>query len=307
MLNGVRVAGADTVNNSIRGNSIHANGLLGIDLGGDGVTLNDPMDPDVGPNRLQNFPELAAVVETSGGSARVRGTLDSRPLTTFTIDFYASAAADPSGYGEGQRWLAAIEVVTDDAGMAAIDHVLAMVSSDEFLTATATDDQAGTSEFSALGVRIGNEDLNQDGQVGREDVAVQLFQFGLSSGAEPNTGDLDADGDIDLYDLIALQLALEPANAPSAAAPASIIRASAGRGRLGVSSDLDGLFAEREWRQPASLAARNRTRISRRHANALPADQVDASLGDFGEIQMTDGDRPVLRARRTSRSHSRGA
>jgi hypothetical protein len=33
---------------------------LGIDRG-DGVTANDQLDPDAGPNGLQNYPVLAAV------------------------------------------------------------------------------------------------------------------------------------------------------------------------------------------------------------------------------------------------------
>ena len=55
---GVEVAGALSVENTIRSNSIFGNGGLGIDLGTSGVTPNDPDDPDSGPNDLQNFPVL---------------------------------------------------------------------------------------------------------------------------------------------------------------------------------------------------------------------------------------------------------
>ena len=47
----VAVAGDDTCANRIRANSIYANGALGIDLGDDGVTPNDPGDADTGPRR----------------------------------------------------------------------------------------------------------------------------------------------------------------------------------------------------------------------------------------------------------------
>ena len=45
-----------TNQNRITRNAIFQNGALGIDLGGDGPTLNDPSDFDPGPNQRQNFP-----------------------------------------------------------------------------------------------------------------------------------------------------------------------------------------------------------------------------------------------------------
>ena len=66
--------------NTIRGNSIHDNSSLGIDLGGGGVTANDAGDGDVGPNNLQNFP---VITSASAGSTLVGATLASTPSTTF--------------------------------------------------------------------------------------------------------------------------------------------------------------------------------------------------------------------------------
>ena len=65
--------------NAILGNSIHSNGALGIDLGGDGVTPNHGAQADAGPNGLQNFPVLEIATPFS-----VEGTLDSTPHQTFT-------------------------------------------------------------------------------------------------------------------------------------------------------------------------------------------------------------------------------
>ena len=42
--------------NAIRGNSIFSNGGLGIDLGPNGVTLNDSTDTDTGANHAAEFP-----------------------------------------------------------------------------------------------------------------------------------------------------------------------------------------------------------------------------------------------------------
>ena len=77
---GISIGGDASIGNTIRGNSIHTNGGLGIDLGGDGVTPNDKgdlnagifPDEDTGPNTLQNFPETherAAGVGDSGDGA----------------------------------------------------------------------------------------------------------------------------------------------------------------------------------------------------------------------------------------------
>ena len=78
---GVEVVDAISVGNSIRGNSIHSNGGIGIDLGGDGVTPKRPRrserdppippDTDGGPNLLQNFPILSTA-RTTTGHARQR-------------------------------------------------------------------------------------------------------------------------------------------------------------------------------------------------------------------------------------------
>jgi hypothetical protein len=102
---GVCVFGGVGVNGyAISGNSIFANGGLGIDLSGngpDGVTPNDAGDPDSGSNNLQNFPVLT--LAASGSSTTITGTLNSTPSTTFRIEFFASDAADPTGPVKGVR------------------------------------------------------------------------------------------------------------------------------------------------------------------------------------------------------------
>ena len=114
--------------NSILGNAIFANGpvaspIPGIDLNGNGVDINDTgdLDPDrTGSNRTQNHPVLSAAMTNGAGSATFAGSLNSAASTTYRIEFFASTAADATGYGEGQRYLGFTNVTTDGAGNA--DH-----------------------------------------------------------------------------------------------------------------------------------------------------------------------------------------
>ena len=141
------------INNAIRGNSIFSNTGLGIDhrvAGGDGVTLNDPGDTDTGANNLQNFPVLTSVLSGTG-TTMVRGTLESLPQTTQTIEFFGNTAADSSNYGEGQTFLGSQSVTTDSSGLASFVAVLsAELAAGQLVTATATDSLGNTSEFSRV-------------------------------------------------------------------------------------------------------------------------------------------------------------
>ena len=144
---GVAVTGAAAVGNAVRGNLIHDNTGLGIDLGGDNaVQLNDASG-HVGPNNYQNFPLLDSVI--AGATTTISGSLQSTPSTQFYLDFFANTVGDPSGHGEGQRYLGSLSVTTDATGAARFNAALAMPSNaSEFITATVTDAAGNTSEFS---------------------------------------------------------------------------------------------------------------------------------------------------------------
>src|SRR5262249_21341419 len=101
---GVLIAGNAGPGNAVLGNASFANGGSGIDLKNDGVTANDPLDADSGPNGLQNFPVLTAAVTGATGTT-ITGTLQSTPDTAFRVELFAGDAADPSGFGEGQSYL----------------------------------------------------------------------------------------------------------------------------------------------------------------------------------------------------------
>jgi titin len=138
---------------AIRGNSIFGNNGLGIELGLDGVTPNDRGDADDGANRLQNCPVLTSLARNRG-QVTLRGTLASRPLTPFQIELFDSRDADPTGHGEGGMFLFAFPVATNRKGVAKFRVGLAAsLRADAFVTATATDPNQNTSEFSR-GIRF---------------------------------------------------------------------------------------------------------------------------------------------------------
>jgi hypothetical protein len=141
---------------SIRRNNIFANGGLGIDLGNNGVTANDAGDGDGGENELLNFPLIYSWV-ISGTDIIITG--EARPAST--IEFFR-ADSDPSGNGEGQIFIGSgIEGnLADDAISAPglIDPTadqfsftltpISALTGTDLLTATATDVNGNTSEFS---------------------------------------------------------------------------------------------------------------------------------------------------------------
>jgi CSLREA domain-containing protein/uncharacterized repeat protein (TIGR01451 family) len=134
--------------NSIWGNSIHSNNLLGIDLAGDGVTANDNLDADGGPNNRQNYPVID-VAGSSGISVVISADLDSAPQTEYVVEFFANPSCDSSGNGEGQTFIGRILVTTDATGHAEAPATLAAsVPVGSYITATATDPDNNTSEFS---------------------------------------------------------------------------------------------------------------------------------------------------------------
>ena len=142
----------DSQHNTIRLNSIHSNGSLGIDLAAwphvDGVNANDPGDTDTGPNALQNFPEIAGA-SFDGANTTIIGSIHSIANTTFTIDLYGNATGDPTGHGEGETYLGTTTCPTDGSGDGTWTLVVSGDVTALVLSSTATDPIGNTSEFSA--------------------------------------------------------------------------------------------------------------------------------------------------------------
>ena len=145
---------AGTVNelNAIRGNKIFSNKGLGIDLRDDGVTPNDHGDGDSGPNNLQNFPVITSATRLSS-SIVVKGTLDSKPGTSYIIDVYASDTVGASAQAQAKDYLGSITITTNASGLGIFSKTFSAASKDLYVTATATTllgTPAGdTSEFAA--------------------------------------------------------------------------------------------------------------------------------------------------------------
>ena len=142
---GVGVSVVSGGGNAILSNSIFSNNGLGIDLGEDAVTANDAGDGDPGTNNLQNFPVLSSATR---GSLTVLGTLDSIPNNVFRLEFFASAACDLSGHGEGERFLGSLFLTTGVENTSFEVTLSATVDAGSFVTATATGGDDSTSEFS---------------------------------------------------------------------------------------------------------------------------------------------------------------
>jgi CSLREA domain-containing protein len=143
-LSGITITGATAINNRVLGNSVFSNGALGLDLGNNGLTTNDAGDADTGSNNLQNFPVLNFV--TSGGFTG--GMLDSTVANSaypVRIEFFANTTCDTSGNGEGEVLLGSIGV--SNPGF--FTFSFKPIGSRPFITATATDSNGNTSEFSS--------------------------------------------------------------------------------------------------------------------------------------------------------------
>jgi hypothetical protein len=139
------------------GNQILGNRTFGspnlIDLGpDDGFTPNDPLDTDIGPNNLQNFPVLASAVLSNGGTL-LTGALDSTPNASFRIEFFTLGTL-VNGIPQDLSFLSAATATADASGHVPIGIQFTALPEGTFIVATATNTTTGdTSEFSG-GVQV---------------------------------------------------------------------------------------------------------------------------------------------------------
>jgi hypothetical protein len=143
---GVAIFDPTTIKNAISRNSIFGNHIRGIGMGS---LYNNS-------NNNQASPGLSsAILGNSGnvGGTDVGGTLSgSAASTAFTIEFFAN----PAGNDEGQFFVGSASVMTNGSGTATFTsppiHLIAAVPKNYLITATATDPNGNTSQFSSTQV-----------------------------------------------------------------------------------------------------------------------------------------------------------
>jgi hypothetical protein len=91
---------------------------------------------------------VISVGEIRPNSTTIAGTLNSTPNTIFAVEVFSSPACDTSGFGEGRTFLGSVSVTTDAAGNAPFVAAVGSSSAGLAVTATATDPDGNTSEFS---------------------------------------------------------------------------------------------------------------------------------------------------------------
>lgn len=159
--NGIQLENATRA--ALLGNRIFANGLLGIDLGNNGVTANDAGDGDAGANDLLNFPQINRAIVSAPTQLTYRVTLDAPAAANgYRIEFFANSVADPNGFGEGERYLGHVDV-NHAGGVQSYTGTLATlqpVAIGDIISATTSRRTAGgswdiSSEFSAVATADG--------------------------------------------------------------------------------------------------------------------------------------------------------
>lgn len=182
----------------IRANLIYANGMLPIDLGGNGPTANDPSDVDGGPNSLHNFPILSGAY-SDGVRSWMSGTINTNATESIILDFYATAPGK-----DAQTYLGSTVVVSDTSGNAAFNVSFSTpVAPGSEVVATATGDSLRTSEVSGGFVIAMAGDANRDRIVDFFDLTALSANYGRS-GAAWADGDFNGDGIVNFFDLTTL-------------------------------------------------------------------------------------------------------
>jgi uncharacterized repeat protein (TIGR01451 family)/CSLREA domain-containing protein len=200
------------VENEIVGNAISGNDGLGIDLAPDDVTANDAGDADSGANNLQNFPVIESV-SSDGTTTTISGYVEDVPEGTYDVHFYASPTCDGSGNGEGGRYLGMESFANQVAGDVNFTFASDLPAEGDAITATATDADGNTSEFSACATVAGEADLSLTKTDDPDPVAAgENLTYGITVS---NAGPVDATNVI-VTDVLSEDVVFEPEGSATA-------------------------------------------------------------------------------------------
>jgi hypothetical protein len=189
-LTGIGVLGGQR--NRLLENVSYSNGALGIDLGQDGPTVNPTFTTNTQANDAQVYPEITRVLLTDTVFA-IDVMITDVPSAEFRIDIFGNDACDPSGFGEGTRFIFDLTVMTDatGVGVGGIETLLDDFEVGRFITATATGPDGSTSEFSPC----------FDTEAGPP-AAGDIVSYILGITFDPTGLNLNSDGAIDSADLV---------------------------------------------------------------------------------------------------------
>lgn len=176
---------------------------IGIDLGNDGISRNDRLDSDNGPNNLQNYPELSEGATMESGSLTLNYLLPSDPgysAFPLTVELFKS-----DGNRQGVEYLGSDVYTENDipkgkktkAVIIGLPSGSSLISGDK-VTAIATDAEGNTSEFSAevqvtgdCEVQIWYVDADMDGY------GIDSAETNISSCTKPEGHYVTRAGDCD--------------------------------------------------------------------------------------------------------------
>lgn len=186
-INNAVVSQINLSGNRIQQNSIHSNTGLGITLLSGGLPLaNDAGDADVVPgNHGQNYPVIGSV-SIAAGNATIAGTINSTASTALHLEFFANAACDASGFGEGQTFIGTTDVTTDSSGNASFASLVFPVPVGQgVITSTATTTGGDTSEFSQCASAAGSSSTSLASSLNPSNVGQSVTFTATVSGSTP--------------------------------------------------------------------------------------------------------------------------
>jgi hypothetical protein len=221
---------AGTEHVSVVGNSIDNNGAAGISV----------------QNSVGMPVPVLTSAQSAGGITHITGSIANGTNAPYLVEFFASPACDPSGFGEGRTFLGSISVGSGAPGTSTIDATVPGSTAGQAITATATGDSYDTSSFSQCVTAEGptptpsptasptptpsptpsgsvtptptgavlRGDANCDGHVTLDDLTAVLSELaGVDPGAPcADRADVNCSGSLDADD--ALRILAFVANAP---------------------------------------------------------------------------------------------